>query len=93
MSGGSIGYAHEHVLTRRHIGELRRVFAVEVRVRSFDGQFSAGAHHRVAGIDSEIEEGAFELGHIRERWPQAAREDDFDINRFSERSAQEFGHI
>ena len=69
-----------------------RVGAIEFRIRGFNGQ-AAGAIHRVARFDDQVENGALELMHIDDRAPQAAAQDRLQGDALAERSPQELRHV
>src|SRR5215204_5760376 len=62
-SGAGIGYTHEYVLSRRQLRVGSAIFFVGKDVARLDRDLSA-ARHRVACIESEIDQRGFQLVRI-----------------------------
>jgi hypothetical protein len=52
----------------------------------------AARRHRVARVDREVEERAFELIGVRQGLPQPGAEDGFDLDRLAQRAVQQIRH-
>ena len=77
-AGTSVRHAHRNILTYRQILLARRAF-IQPLVRSLNRQFTA-VGHRIASIDTEVQNGIFELVRINQDRPHAARADNLDLN-------------
>ena len=91
-AGAGIGDGDQHDILPGVTSAIGgRIGVVEVGVGGLDGQRAAG-RHGVAGVDRQIEHGAFELRRVGLGAPQAAGKHGLDFDLFAQRPAQQLGH-
>ncbi len=80
------------MLARGDFAMFGSIAIVEMRVCHFQGQLAA-IGHGIARIDGEVENGIFQLVRIGQGVPQAARDDGFDLDLFTEGPAEHLAQI
>ena len=89
-AGAGVGHAQRDVLAGRQVALAGDALVHEL-VGGLDGETSA-IRHRVAGVDTEIEQRVFELVRIDVRAPQPDRTDHFQRHGWTDGAAKEFLH-
>ena len=75
----------------RDLALLRRIGVVEVRVAGFDRKLAA-LRHRVARVDREVQDRAFELVRVAQRGPEPAGGDDFEADGLADGAPEQLLH-
>ena len=87
-----VGDRQQHILSGLDLRLMARIGLVKHGVGDLDGQ-PAAVRHGVAGIERQVEHGAFHLGRVGQGVPQAAGDDGLDLDALAERAAQHLGHV
>ncbi len=91
-SDPSIADRHHHVLAGHYLGVGGGVALVQIDVRGLNRQQPA-VRHRIARVDSEVQNRALELVLIDIHRPQPGRQDALEFDGFAQGPVKEVGHL
>ena len=69
-TGSGIAHADDNILSGGNLRVRTRIVVINRHVCSFDGELSA-IRHRIARVDSQVDDSRFQMVHVRFNIPEA----------------------